>query len=144
MIIIDESLLRIKCEPVLLCEINDLKNKLDNVLIWSLNNGFPGVGLACPQIGIAKKMAIVRVGEFKINLINANISVKNDPFEFYGEGCLSFPGRFEKTLRYKEIVVENNFVKPYNFIATDFLAVVISHEIDHLNGILLSDIAIKK
>jgi peptide deformylase len=143
-IITDESLLRVKCEPVLLCEINDLQNKLDNALIWSLKKGFPGVGLACPQIGIAKQMAIVRIGDLKLNLVNANISVKNDPFEFHGEGCLSFPNLFEKTLRYKEIVVENNMVKPYNFIATDFLAIVISHEIDHLNGILLPDVAIKK
>lgn len=129
-----------KCEPVNLCEIKDLKEKLEQALAYSAKQGSPGSGLACPQIGIPKRMAIVRVGDYKVDLVNANISNKYDIFTFIGEGCLSFPGMFKHTFRYKEIVVENNFVKPYKFIASDLLAVTIQHELDHLNNILLPDL----
>jgi peptide deformylase len=142
MIITDESLLRIKCEPVLLSEVDDLHDQLEKGLAWAAKQNRAGVGLACPQIGIAKEMAIIRVDSFKVDLVNAKITEKYNQFEFDGEGCLSFPGRYEKTLRYREIVVEGNLVKPYRFIATGFVAVVIQHELDHLQGILLPDVAI--
>jgi peptide deformylase len=129
-----------KCNPVKLCEIKDLKEKLEHALIHSANNGVPGTGLACPQIGIPKTMAIIRIGNYKIDLVNANISNKYDIFTFINEGCLSFPGMFKNTYRYKEVVVENNFVKPYSFIASGLLAVTIQHELDHLNNILLPDL----
>lgn len=143
MIITDEKLLRVKCEPVLLSEVDDLREKLEKALDWSEKRNHPGVGIACPQIGIAKEMAIIRVDDIKIDLVNAKISKKYNLFEFSGEGCLSFPGKYERTLRYKEIVVEGNLVEPYSFIATGFVAVVIQHEIDHLNQILLPDVAIR-
>jgi len=144
MIITNESLLRIKCEPVLPSEIDDLRLKLDQALDWSKKNNNAGVGLSCPQIGIAKEMSIIRVDDIKIDLVNAKITKKYHQFEFDGEGCLSFPGRYERTLRYKEIVVEGNLAWPSRFIATGFVAVVIQHELDHLNGILLPDVAIAR
>jgi peptide deformylase len=144
MIITDENLLRMECQLVLPDEIDDLRKKLEEALAWSGRNNKPGVGLACPQIGIPKRMAIIRVENIKIDLVNANITKKYHQFEFDGEGCLSFPGRYEKTLRYQEVVVEENLVKPYNFIAIGFVAVVLQHEHDHLNSILLPDIAINK
>jgi peptide deformylase len=143
MIITDEKLLRVKCEDVLPEEIDYLRNKLEQGLIWASKHGQSGVGLACPQIGIAKKMAIVRVDNIKIDLVNANITKKYHQFEFEGEGCLSFPGRYERTLRYREILVENNLVEPNRFIASGFVAVVCQHELNHLESILLPDVAIK-
>lgn len=144
MIITDENLLRVDCELVLPDEVDGLRSKLEKALDWSSRNNRPGIGLACPQIGIAKQMVIVRVDNIKLDLVNAKISEKYHQFEFDGEGCLSFPGRFEKTLRYREIVVEGNLLKPHRFIATGLIAVVIQHELDHLNKTLLSDIALKK
>jgi peptide deformylase len=144
MIITNESLLRVQCELVLPSEVNDLRTKLEEGLAWSARNNRPGVGLACPQIGIAKQMAIIRVEDIKIDLVNAKIIQKYHKFQFDGEGCLSFPGRYESTLRYQEIVIEENLVYPHRFIATGFVAVVIAHEIDHLNSILLPDVAINK
>jgi peptide deformylase len=144
MIITNESLLRVECEPVLSSEVDYLRSKLENALKWSEKNGRPGIGLACPQVGVAKQMAIVRVDDIKLDLVNAKIISFDYQFEFDGEGCLSFPDRYERTLRYKEIVVEGNLVQPYRFVATGFVAVIIQHEIDHLNGILLPDVAIAK
>jgi peptide deformylase len=150
----NEDLLRVKCEPVLSGEIEHLRKKLEEALIWSGNQGFPGVGLACPQIGIAKSMAIVRIDNetgktnnsnpmISIDLVNSTILKGYNQFEFDGEGCLSFPGRFEKTLRYEEILIGNNIGTPYGkFIVKGFAAVVCQHEQDHLLGKLLTDVAI--
>jgi peptide deformylase len=144
MIITDEKELRVKCVQVLPDEVNDLRKKLEEVLVWSAKQGRPGVGLACPQIGIAKSMAIVRIDDsMKFDLVNAKIVQVYHPFEFDNEGCLSFPNRSVRTRRYKEMVVEENLVYPNRFIVTDFSAVVVAHECDHLNGILLSDVALK-
>jgi peptide deformylase len=144
MIITNISLLKPVCELVLPEEVDDLIKKLEEELLNSKDLGFPGVGLACPQIGIPKSLAIVRIGDFKLNLVNAKIIEKYHPFIFDGEGCLSFPNLFIQTNRYREIVVDNNLVKPYKFIITDFAAVVVQHELDHLNQVLLPDLAIPK
>jgi peptide deformylase len=142
-IITDEEALRIKCEPVLPDEVQDLKKKLEEALAWSARQGRPGAGLACPQIGIAKTMAVVRIDNaLKIDLVNAKITKMYHQFEFDGEGCLSFPDRYVKTLRYKEIVVEENLVWPHRFIVTDFAAVAVQHELNHLEGVLLPDVAL--
>jgi peptide deformylase len=63
---------------------------------------------------------------------------------FQGEACLSFPGQFADTLRYKEVYITNNLVEPNEFIATDFLAIACQHEIDHFNETVLFDRQIKK
>ncbi|MFA5757966.1 MAG: peptide deformylase [Clostridia bacterium] len=141
MIIIDQSILRRPCEPVLPDEISDLRQKLEEVLNWTEKQGNPGIGLACPQIGISKAMSIIRLNNTKIDLVNPVIVRKYNEFIFEGEGCLSFPGRIERTKRFKEIIVKND-LEPKHFIVTDLLAVVIQHEIDHLNSILLPDVAI--
>ncbi len=144
MIVTSEEILRLKCHPVLPDEVEDLRKKLEQALAWSAKQGRPGVGLACPQIGIAKTMAIVRVDDsMKFDLVNAKIVQMYHPFNFDNEGCLSFPDQSVRTRRYKEVVVEENLVYPNRFIVTDFSAVVVQHELDHLNGILLPDVALK-
>ena len=140
----NEDLLRVECHPVELGEVDNLRKKLEEALVWSASRGFPGVGLACPQIGISKSMAIVRVHGHVLDLINAEIVEKHDEFEFEGEGCLSFPGRYERTLRYREIVVQNNLIFPKSFIANGFVSIVVQHELDHLKKTLLPDVALPK
>lgn len=135
----NEDALRVKCEDVKEHEINDLIYQLESELKNSELSGAPGIGLAATQIGIAKKAAIVRVNDFKINLINCNLSKFYDKFIFKQEGCLSFPGRVEDTVRYNEIQVVNNLVYPYNFTVTGLLAVVCQHEMEHYNQMLFID-----
>jgi peptide deformylase len=141
MIITDESILRTPCEDVLPEEVDDIVVLLEQELKLSAERGNEGIGLAAPQIGIFKKVAIVRLGKYSINLINPIIEQKYDLQVFDGEGCLSFPGKKEKTRRYMEVVVSSGSQK---FIATDLLAVVIQHETDHLYNKLLPDYAIKE
>jgi peptide deformylase len=144
MIITNEEALRVKCANVLPEEIGQLIEQLERELKYSADVGRAGIGLAAPQIGIAKNVAIVRTGKYKIDLVNCNISKGFDQAIFEQEGCLSFPGRFEKTNRFQEINIINNVVEPHSFIATGLLAVVCQHELNHLEGILLPDLAIRQ
>jgi peptide deformylase len=141
----NEYLLRVNCEPVLPEEIGPLVEALENELNNANRLGRGGVGLAAPQIGIAKDIAIVRLDKSKnlsFNLINAKLINGYDPVVFRDEGCLSFPGRIEDTSRFQEIEISNNLVYPQSFVATGFLAVVCQHELDHLNKKLFMDRAI--
>ena len=144
MIVTSEKDLRVQCVDVLPEEVIELVERLDTELNNSAKNGLPGIGLAGPQIGINKNIAIIRISkEISINLVNAKIVSSYDKALFDGEGCLSFPGRYEKTMRYQEIHVIND-VEPKSFIAKGLFAVAVAHELDHLSGILLPDIALKK
>lgn len=140
MIITDIEKLKIKCEDVLPEEISDLRSKLQEELILSEKRGHPGLGLAAPQIGIYKRMAIIRIpGIEDIDLVNIKSIKGYDEFLFKGEGCLSFPGKSLNCRRYNEIYISDNMVYPYKFIATGLLAVAIQHEQDHLDGILFTE-----
>lgn len=136
----NQEALRVKCEPVTPDEVDGLIAILEKELANSAANGRPGIGLAAPQIGIAKNIAIVRIGDrHSVNLVNCRIEKSFDEFLFEGEGCLSFPDLREDTKRFNEIHVVDNLVYPHSFIATGLFAVCCQHELDHLNGVLLPD-----
>jgi peptide deformylase len=141
----NEEALRIKCDPVLLEEVGSLISTLENELSNANRFGAQGIGLAAPQIGIAKQISIIRLGKgLNIDLINAKIEKGYDPNIFKEEGCLSFPGRVEDTTRFQEVHITNNLVYPYSFVATGLLAVVCQHEIDHYHSNLFFDHKITK
>lgn len=140
----DEAALRVFCEPVAMDEVGQLIETLEKELEFSNRTGRPGIGLAGPQIGIPKDIAIVRLPKLSLNLINAKLKEGFDPAIFEDEGCLSFPGRVENTTRFQEVYITNNLAEPHSLVATGLLAVVIQHEIDHLNSTLFMDRAIPK
>lgn len=140
----NEEALRVKCEDVREEEVAEIVAALEKELDYSAYVGRMGVGLAGTQCGIAKNIAIVRLGEYKVDLVNCRIEKGYDKQLFRDEGCLSFPGRVEDTMRYQEIYVVGNLVYPHSFVANGLMAVVVQHEIDHMNGILLPDNAIMK
>ncbi len=103
-----------------------------------------GVGLAAPQIGILKRVIVVDVGDDNglIELINPEI-VSKDGEQFGPEGCLSIPGyrgdvRRAQTVTVKGLDRNGNEV---TYTGSDLLARAFQHEIDHLNGVLYTDIA---
>ena len=140
-IITDQSALRIKSEKANKEEAEEIIIELEKTLALA-----PGVGLAAPQIGINKSVAIIRIKtggyEQNVNLVNPEILDKEQGFINKQEGCLSIPDKRFNTWRSKEIFVKDD-TNPAGFIATGFEAIAIQHEIDHLNGVLISDIAIK-
>jgi peptide deformylase len=135
----DEAKLRVFCEPVTSDEVGALIETLEKELEYANRLGKGGIGLAAPQIGIAKNIAIVRLPKMSFNLVNAKLVQGYDPAMFTDEGCLSFPGRSENTTRFQEVFISNNLVEPHSFIARGFVAVVCQHELDHLNSTLFMD-----
>jgi peptide deformylase len=149
MIVSDEKILRAKNDDVKPEEVEGLIQLLEKGLNYSAAMGRPGIGLACPQIGINKRAAIVRINtngayDLSVNLVNARIDKGYNPFLFKDEGCLSFVGELKDTMRYQEIHVVDNAVEPHSFIATGLMAVAIQHELDHLDGVLFMDRAVQK
>ncbi len=99
-----------------------------------------GVGLAAPQIGIGKKIAVIDVSngereEDKLVLINPSI-VKIEGKQEGEEGCLSIPGFREQVKRGRQVTVRAQDVKGVVFEKTgeDLLARAFLHETDHLYG----------
>jgi peptide deformylase len=99
-----------------------------------------GVGLAAPQIGISRRIAVIdpSSGEDpaqRLVLINPEI-VSTDGAQTSEEGCLSVPGFREQVKRAKRVTVraQNAAGEPYEKTGEDLLARAFLHETDHLNG----------
>lgn len=140
----DEERLRVVCENVLPDEIGPIRDALDSELDRLNRLGRAGIGLAAPQIGIAKKMSIVRLDGCNLDLVNCEIQSGCDETIFQNEGCLSFPGRVEVTKRFQQIYIVGNAVGDASFIASGMLAIVCQHELDHTSQKLFFDRAIPK
>ena len=99
-----------------------------------------GVGLAAPQVGVLRRIAVVDAGEGLIELINPVIVFEGGE-EIDEEGCLSLPGKNGAVCRPKKVIVrtQNRKGETLEIIGTDLLARAFCHEIDHLNGILFTD-----
>lgn len=99
-----------------------------------------GVGLAAPQIGIARRIAVVDVTfkedpEAKIVLINPEI-IHKEGRHAQSEGCLSIPDFRENVSRAKIVTIRAQDVngKLFEHTGEDLLARAFQHETDHLNG----------
>ena len=122
-------------------EVNDKIRELLDDMVETMHK-YNGVGLAAPQIGILKRMLVIDLYDDKgpIKIINPKI-IKEKGTQEVEEGCLSFPNQYAKIVRPEEIVIEalNENGEKVKIKAKDLLAQAISHEIDHLDGILFVD-----
>jgi peptide deformylase len=103
-----------------------------------------GVGLAANQVGLARRVAVVDVGEEApppLVLINPRIVQASDLMETAEEGCLSIPEMFGDVERPLSVSVEalDRDGRPYRVDLSGFKARAVQHEIDHLDGILFLD-----
>jgi peptide deformylase len=105
-----------------------------------------GVGIAAPQIGESIALCVIDkrfTEDKKHDLILVNpVWIKATIATAWGEeGCLSVPDIWGKVKRYKKIKVKalDEDGKPLNFVAENFFARAIQHEVDHLHGILFID-----
>ena len=99
-----------------------------------------GVGLAAPQIGIPKRIAVIDLSvaedpQQKIVIINPQI-IHKERHQTSEEGCLSLPGFREQVTRPMKVTVRAQDVQGKHFEMTgeELLARAFCHEIDHLNG----------
>ncbi len=152
-IIKNKNYLRKKTEPVSSIEEG---RKIADKLLEVLDSLPIGIGLSANQIGISKSVSVVRVKKDRpaIILINPVVTDFGKEKIIFTEGCLSLPGKIAKTLRSTKIMVTAlNFVNPMPFgpekepitqdtVKEDFSlleTICVQHEIDHLNGILMTD-----
>jgi peptide deformylase len=119
-------------------EIIELSEEMFKSMYYSQN----GIGLAAVQIGVPKRMFVLDIPEIgKYTIINPKIIDKSVETQKFEEGCLSLPGIASEVERSRDIVLEyldldGNIQK---LEVSDFLATVIQHEYDHLDGILFVD-----
>lgn len=134
---IGDSVLRKKCKPV---------EKIDDKIIQLLDDmadtmyEADGVGLAAPQVGILKRIAIVDVGDGLIELINPEIiEVKGTQTD--DEGCLSVVNEFGPVTRpyYVKVRAYNRKGQLFEIEGEELLDRAFCHEIDHLDGVLFVD-----
>lgn len=137
-----DPVLRVDCAPVTSFD-DDLRQLVDDMV--ETMHAAPGVGLAAPQVGVEKQVAIVdvTVGEdpdaLRI-LINPRI-VEDSGRELDSEGCLSIPDLSEKVVRPTRIRVQGQNLdgEEVEMEVSDFEARAFCHEIDHLHGVLFID-----
>lgn len=131
------EVLRQKAAPV--TNITKKVSKLIKDMIETMYEA-DGAGLAAPQIGISKQIAVIDVGDGPICLINPEI-VESEGEEIDVEGCLSIPGLRAYVKRSTFVVVKalNEKGNPIRIKGEGYLARALQHEIDHLNGILMTD-----
>jgi peptide deformylase len=105
----------------------------------------PGVGLAAPQIGVAKRLFIVdTASDDEPSLLRVFIDpeiVSREGSLLWEEGCLSFPGVHEEIERAAKVTVraKDEHGRPFEVVAEGLLSVAVQHEYDHLDGILMID-----
>ncbi len=99
-----------------------------------------GVGLAAPQVGVLKRIALVDVGDGLIELINPEI-IAESGVQDGAEGCLSVPGKYGNVKRPKKVTVRATDRNGNEFEITgeDLLARAFCHELDHLDGVVFVD-----
>lgn len=107
-----------------------------------------GIGLAACQVGMLKRMIVYDIRYIEEDgkkeghvLINPKITSRSKTMVEVEEGCLSFPDVYKNVLRHEKITVEYTDLDGKNkkINAKDMEAIVLQHEIDHLDGIVFLD-----
>ena len=134
---IGEPVLRKKCKHV---------EKIDEKIIQLLDDmadtmyEADGVGLAAPQVGILKRIAVIDVGDGIIELINPEI-IETSGTQTDDEGCLSVVNECGPVTRpnYAKVRAMTRKGQMFDIEGEELLARAFCHEIDHLDGILFVD-----
>ena len=134
--------------------------KIADELISVLDELKLGIGLSAIQIGILKSVSMIRARKdsFPVVLMNPVVTELGTDKTIYLEGCLSIPGKAIPTIRSYKVTVETlNSANPLTYspdvdpptkesIPTDYgllESICVQHEIDHCNGILITDPGIR-
>ena len=133
--------IRVAGDPILnkVCkEVKDLTPKMQTLIEDMLDTLYEanGVGLAAPQVGVLKRIAVIDVtGEDPYILINPRI-LETGGEQTGSEGCLSVPGKAGIVTRpnYVKVAALDVDMKPFELEGTELLARAICHELDHLDG----------
>jgi peptide deformylase len=138
----DDDVLRRPAAPV--DKITDKTRRLIADMIETMDDAV-GVGLAAPQVFISQRLFVYDTGDGPKALINPEV-LESEGEELGTEGCLSIPRLQGDVARSTRLVVSglNQNGRRVRFELKDFPARVFQHEIDHLNGVLFTDRALKE
>lgn len=126
----------------------EIDSNIDDLLkeMWSMMDTTPiAVGLAAPQLGKNVRVFVTRVDEIiekrQRVFINPKIVKKFGSIESLNESCLSIPNTTVKVYRHNSVLIEyyDKYWAKHKEVFSGFLARVIQHEQDHLNGRLITD-----
>ncbi len=136
-----DPLLRKKGALVLASRIanREFQNFLDGLSKTMIEND--GIGIAANQIGVCEQVAIVNMEDRPMHLINPQIISYDKKKALANEACLSVPGLTGTVRRAVSVEVRalDRLGRTIEFTASNLLARVVQHELDHLNGILFID-----
>jgi peptide deformylase len=138
-LLLGDETLRAVAKPV--AEINDEIRELIKDMLLTME-AQKGVGLAAPQVGKGIRLFVTHAEKDKPRaFINPQMVAMSEEIVEYEEGCLSIPGLYADVKRPRSVTVQayNEKGRPFTLEATDFLARVIQHEYDHLDGKLFID-----
>lgn len=134
-----DEILRKKSRPVEV--VDDKVRQILDDMADTMYNKENGGGLAAPQIGSLRQLVVIDMGQGLIKLVNPKIIKKEGQQEVI-EGCLSNPDVWGKLKRPYEVTVQalNENGEKIILTGTGDLAKCFCHEIDHLDGILFTDL----
>lgn len=153
-IVTNKNKLKRPCEP---CETVEEGLEIGNKLVQTLEES-KGIGLAANQVGISKRVCVIKVNDDPMILVNPRVKKVSDERVAYIERCLSLPGKACRTVRHLKVSIDcDNFENTLEFgPESDDLnqdnfwqdkgllkCVCVQHEIDHLDGILMNDLAVR-
>ena len=124
--------------------VDDSIKKLAQDMLETMYQG-SGIGLAATQVNVHKRVIVLDISESKdepLILINPEIKKIIDPNKkIFSEGCLSVPGFYEELKRPSSVEISYLDIDGERklLLANDLLAVVIQHEMDHLDGKMMVD-----
>jgi peptide deformylase len=111
--------------------------------MWETMRAAPGVGLAAPQVGQSIRVLVAEYEDEAVALVNPEIIKRAEEQEFGTEGCLSIPGYVgDEVPRSHAVTVKARDArgKEIRVKAEGWYARILQHEIDHLDGILYTDL----
>jgi peptide deformylase len=140
------DILRQISEPVKLPLSREDRKLIDDMYKWVKENSDKAVGLSAIQIGIPKRMCAIRYvtknSSFSYKLINPEIVRRSSGIIIGSEGCLSVEDTRGLVSRSESVTVTGFDAitnKKVRISASGFKAVILQHEIDHMDGILYID-----
>lgn len=132
--------IRVAGDPILnkVCkQVKELTPMLDTLIEDMLDTMYEsnGVGLAAPQVGILRRIAVVDIGDGPIVLVNPEI-IEQEGEQTGDEACLSLPGKAGQVKRPNRVVVHafDEHMEEYEMEGEELLARAFCHEIEHLDG----------
>ena len=134
----EESALHKVCRPVVNFD-GRLWKLLDDMRETLIESG--GVGLAAPQVGILRRVVLVDNGEEILELVNPTL-IETDGEQVGAEGCLSVPGKYGIVKRpfYAKVRAQDRNGQWFEAEGEELTARCFCHELDHLDGILYTEI----